>query len=48
LKFEANGTDNAAIARDILNELNLTKDTISRVMDTSKGNEDRLKENPDS
>jgi hypothetical protein len=44
LKFEANSTDNATIARDILNELNLTRENISRLLDTSKGNEDQLKE----
>jgi hypothetical protein len=42
LKFEANETDNATITTDILNEIRLTKENISRLLDTSKGNEDQL------
>ena len=44
LKFETNSTDNATIAEDILNELNLTRDNISSLLRIENGTEESSNE----
>jgi hypothetical protein len=44
LKFETNSTDNATIANDILNELRLTKDNISSLLNIENKTEGTIKE----
>jgi hypothetical protein len=44
MKFKSNSTDNVTIAKDILNELRLSRDNISGLLEIGYGHEEQLKD----